>query len=102
MQNAANLDELAKEGERSVREAMKNPLFNEETIRQWSQSMQQWQPVVAKENARRRQRHAIGPAKLGRATPGNGRRAAKGRGHPQGIGKDGEAKPINIWTISRR
>jgi hypothetical protein len=42
MQNAANLDELAKEGERSVREAMKNPLFNEETIRQWSKSMQQW------------------------------------------------------------
>jgi hypothetical protein len=44
-QNAANLDQLSKEGERSVREAMKNPLFNEETIRQWSQSMQQWQQL---------------------------------------------------------
>jgi len=42
MQNATRLDELAKEGERSVSEAMKNPLFKEETIRQWSKSMQQW------------------------------------------------------------
>jgi hypothetical protein len=42
MQNAANLAELAKQGEESVREAMKNPLFNAETIRQWSKSMQQW------------------------------------------------------------
>jgi hypothetical protein len=43
--NAANLDQLSKEGERTVQEAMKNPLFNEETIRQWSQSMQQWQQL---------------------------------------------------------
>ncbi len=41
MQNAANLQELSETGERSVREAMKNPLFKEDTIRQWSQSMQQ-------------------------------------------------------------
>jgi hypothetical protein len=40
-QNAANLDELSDKGERAVREAMKNPLLNEETIRQWTQSMQQ-------------------------------------------------------------
>jgi len=43
--NAANLDQLANEGERAVEEAMKNPAFNEETIRQWSQSMQQWQKL---------------------------------------------------------
>jgi hypothetical protein len=48
MQNAAKLDELSKEGERSVREAMKNPLFNEETIRQWSKSMQQWNQLSQK------------------------------------------------------
>jgi hypothetical protein len=47
-QNAANLDELSKTGERSVREAMKNPLFNEDTIRQWSQSMQQMSELSQK------------------------------------------------------
>jgi hypothetical protein len=45
LENAAHLDELSKQGERAVREAMKNPLFNEETIRQWSQSMQQWRQL---------------------------------------------------------
>jgi hypothetical protein len=48
MQNAANLNDLAKEGERAVQEAMKNPLFNEETIRQWSKSMQQWSQLSDK------------------------------------------------------
>jgi hypothetical protein len=48
MQNAANLNELSKEGERSVREAMKNPLFKADTIRQWSQSMQQWSQMSDK------------------------------------------------------
>jgi hypothetical protein len=43
--NAANLDALSKAGENSLREAMKNPLFDGETIRQWSQSMQQWQQL---------------------------------------------------------
>ena len=45
LENASHLDELSKQGERSVREAMKNSLFNEETIRQWSKSMQQWQKL---------------------------------------------------------
>jgi hypothetical protein len=45
LENASHLDELSRQGERSVREAMKNPLFNEETIRQWSQSMQQWRQL---------------------------------------------------------
>jgi hypothetical protein len=45
LENAAHLDELSKEGERAVREATKNPLFNEETIRQWSKSMQEWRQL---------------------------------------------------------
>ncbi len=45
LQNAANLNELSEQGERVVREAMKNPLLNEETIRKWSQSMQQWRQL---------------------------------------------------------
>jgi hypothetical protein len=48
MQNAANLDELSETGERAVQEAMKNPLFNEETIRQWSQSMRQMRQLSQK------------------------------------------------------
>jgi hypothetical protein len=47
LQNAANLDDLSKQGEQVVREAMKNPLMNEETIRKWSQSMQQWRQLSA-------------------------------------------------------
>jgi hypothetical protein len=45
LQNAANLKELSEQGERVVREGMKNPLLNEETIRKWSQSMQQWRQL---------------------------------------------------------
>ncbi len=45
LENASHLDELSRQGERAVREAMKNPVFNEETIRQWSQSMQQWRQL---------------------------------------------------------
>jgi len=48
-QNAANLKELSETGERAVNEAMKNPLFNEETIRQWSQSMQQMSQLSQKQ-----------------------------------------------------
>ena len=45
LQNAAHLDQLSRQGEQAVREAMKNPLLNEETIRQWSHSMMQWQQL---------------------------------------------------------
>jgi hypothetical protein len=47
LENSTHLDELSKQGERAVREAMKNSLFNEETIRKWSQSMQQWGQLSA-------------------------------------------------------
>src|SRR5208337_3576642 len=40
-ENAAHLDQLSRDGEQTVREAMKNPLMDAETIRQWSQSMRQ-------------------------------------------------------------
>ncbi|HEX4119092.1 MAG TPA: hypothetical protein VH619_00590 [Verrucomicrobiae bacterium] len=45
LENADHLNELSKQGERAVREAMKNPIFNAETIRQWSQSMDQWRQL---------------------------------------------------------
>lgn len=45
LENAAHLDQLSRQGEQAVREAMKNPLLNEETIRQWSHSMMQWQQL---------------------------------------------------------
>jgi hypothetical protein len=46
LQNAAHLDQLSKQGERSLQEAMKNPIFPADTIRQWSQSTQQWQKLA--------------------------------------------------------
>ena len=46
LENAAHLDQLSRQGEQAVREAMKNPLLNEETIRQWSHSMMQWQQLA--------------------------------------------------------
>jgi hypothetical protein len=71
MQNAANLDELSKQGERSVEEAMKNPLFKEDIIRQWSKSMQQWRqlsekkmPAAAKAMQSARQNSAAQPQDL--------------------------------------
>jgi len=45
MQNARRLDELSRQGENTVREAMKNTLIPEDTIRQWSQTLQQWQKL---------------------------------------------------------
>ncbi len=45
-QNAANLDQLAKQGEESLQEALKNPLFKEDAVKKWSQSMQQLQKLA--------------------------------------------------------
>ena len=45
MQNAERLSELSRQGESTVREAMKNSLIPEDTIRQWSQTLQQWQKL---------------------------------------------------------
>jgi len=45
LENASRLDELSRQGERALREGMKNPLLTAETIRQWSQSLQQWRQL---------------------------------------------------------
>jgi hypothetical protein len=47
LQNAQRLAELSRQGENTVREAMKNSLIPEETIRQWGQTVQQWQDLSA-------------------------------------------------------
>ena len=47
LQNAQHLAELSRQGENIVREAMKNSLIPEETIRQWGQTLQQWQELSA-------------------------------------------------------
>jgi hypothetical protein len=45
LQNAAQLKALSEQGERAVQEAMKNPIFKENTIQQWNAQMQQWQKL---------------------------------------------------------
>ncbi len=45
LQNAERLAELSRQGESTVREAVKNSLIPAETIRQWSQTLQQWQKL---------------------------------------------------------
>src|SRR5208282_914733 len=43
LENSSRLDELSQQAEGALQEAMKNPVFPADTIRQWSQSAQQWQ-----------------------------------------------------------
>jgi len=47
LQNAQTLAELSRQGQDTVREAMKNSLIPEDTIRQWSQTLQQWENLSA-------------------------------------------------------
>jgi dsDNA-specific endonuclease/ATPase MutS2 len=42
-QNAAQLQELAQEGMRTLREALRNPAFNEETLAEWTKNLSQMQ-----------------------------------------------------------
>jgi hypothetical protein len=46
LENSSRLDEMSRQAEAALQEAMKNPLFPEETIRQWSQSARQWQQLA--------------------------------------------------------
>ena len=45
LRNARQLDDLAKQGGDTAREAMKNPLVPEDNIRKFSQTLQQWQQL---------------------------------------------------------
>ncbi|MBI2927067.1 MAG: hypothetical protein HYY24_15335 [Verrucomicrobia bacterium] len=45
-QNAANLEELAKEGMRTLREALRNPTIPQETLREWSKNLQAMQELA--------------------------------------------------------
>jgi hypothetical protein len=49
LENSSDLDELSRQTEGALQEAMKNPVFPADTIRQWSRSAQQWQQL-AREN----------------------------------------------------
>ncbi|MDB6058282.1 MAG: hypothetical protein JWO95_2126, partial [Verrucomicrobiales bacterium] len=44
--NANDLQNLAKQGERVLQEAMKNPIFKEDTVQNWSKTLQQWQQLA--------------------------------------------------------
>ena len=46
LQNANNLKEMAQEGARTVQEAMKNPLFTEQAVRDWAQTLQKWDSLA--------------------------------------------------------
>jgi hypothetical protein len=43
--NARQMEDLTRQGESTVREAMKNPLVPEDAIRKFSQTLQQWQQL---------------------------------------------------------
>jgi hypothetical protein len=47
--NAQDLERLAQEGARTMREAMRNPTFNEETIRDWARALKGMQDVAKQE-----------------------------------------------------
>jgi hypothetical protein len=46
LENSAHLNELSQKAESAMQEAMKNPVFPADTIRQWSKSAQQWQQLA--------------------------------------------------------
>jgi hypothetical protein len=50
-QNASNLEELAQDGARVLREAFRNPTFPEETLRDWIQNLQQMRQLAGQEMA---------------------------------------------------
>ncbi len=49
LQNSRQLDQLTKQAESAVQEAMKNPVFSEEVVRKWTQTMQNWQQLAQKQ-----------------------------------------------------
>lgn len=49
LQNSSHLDDLSQQAQSALQEAMKNPAFPADNIRQWSQSAQQWQKLAQKD-----------------------------------------------------
>jgi hypothetical protein len=49
LQNSRQLDQLTKQAESAVQEAMKNPIFSEDVVRKWTQTMQNWQQLSQKQ-----------------------------------------------------
>ena len=49
--NARNLREAADEGAEALREALRNPLFEEETLKDWSETMKKMEEVASREMA---------------------------------------------------
>ena len=48
-QNARMLEELAREGAKSLREALRNPTFDEKTLEQWAQTLSEMQQIARNE-----------------------------------------------------
>lgn len=48
-QNAAQLQEMAKEGMKNLREALRNPAFNEEVLTEWTKNLHQMQKLAQEE-----------------------------------------------------
>jgi len=71
LQNAQHLAELSRQGENTVREAMKNSLIPEDTIRQWGQTVQQWRELSSQkmQEAARAMESAAQDAKTRPAPP---------------------------------
>ncbi|MGZ8900736.1 MAG: hypothetical protein ACXW3Z_11625, partial [Limisphaerales bacterium] len=64
-QNAAQLQQLAQEGMKTLREALRNPAFNEETLAEWTKNLAQMQKVSQqqmKDAAQSLQKAAQSPA----------------------------------------
>lgn len=64
-QNAAQLQQLAQEGMKTMREALRNPAFNEETLAEWTKNLAQMQKVSQqqmKDAAKSLQKAAQNPA----------------------------------------
>jgi hypothetical protein len=68
-QNSAELQQLAQEGMKTLREALRNPAFNEETLMDWTRNLAQMQKLAQqqmKEAAKSLQSAAQSPSQTGR------------------------------------
>src|SRR4029079_6035970 len=47
--NAKNLDQLAKEGMKTLQEGLKNPVFTEQALQEWAKNLEQMQKLSQKD-----------------------------------------------------